>query len=255
MKIAEALDIMWSANQQGDHFPDALRGKLSLDEGCAVQLGMLARRVEGGETQAGWKIGLTSPAVREVFGADAPVFGYLLERGIYPAGHAFDFDAMQVPCVESELCITMGSHLQGPGITRDAVLDALASVAPSYEILERRADLRADLALGIADNVLQMGFVPGQDVKPFPRELDLSGIEAEILTNDETFLKCVSRDVIENQLDSIAWLANKLAEFGKSVEAGQRIMSGSYYPPNPVNKGEQWNTSFSGVGQVAVSFV
>ncbi len=255
MKVDEALDTMWDAFQQGDHFPEALRGKLSLDEGYQVQLGMMARRLDGGEKQAGWKIGLTSQAVRDAFGAEAPAFGYLLESGVYGPGHEFAFDEMTVPLIESELCITMGGGLKGPGVTREAVLDAVASVAPSYEILERRADLRADLALGVADNVLQTGFVPGTDIAPFPRDLDLAEIEAEVLTNGEEFLKCVSREVIENQLDSIAWLANKLAEFGVAVEAGQRIMSGSYYPPKPVNKGERWDTSFSGVGEIRVKFV
>lgn len=248
------LDTMWKAFKQGDHFPDALRGKLSMDDAYAVQLGMLARRLEEGEQHAGWKVGLTAEAVRKVFGADSPVFGYLLQSGLYSTGHDFTFGQMTVPLIESELCISMGKALKGPGVTRAQVLDAVASVAPSNEILEKRVDMAADLPLGVADNVMQTGYVVGQDIKPFPKELELAQIEANIRTNGDVFKQCVSHEVIEDQLDSIAWLANKLSRFGHGLEAGQRIMSGSYYPPTPVNKGDQWDTSFSGVGEVMVKF-
>ena len=255
MKTGDALEIMWNGFQQGDHFPDALGGKLSMDDAYAVQLGMLARRLEQGERHAGWKVGLTAEAVRRIFGADAPVFGYLLQSGYYEAGHQFPFDGMTVPCIESELCITMGAALKGPGVTRAQVLDAVASVAPSNEILERRGDMAADLPLGVADNVAQYGYAVGKEIKPFPRDLELPRIEAEILANGEVFKKCVSHEVIEDQLDSIAWLANKLAQFGYALEPGQRIMSGSYYPPTPVSKGDRWESSFSGVGEVMVRFI
>ena len=254
MTVEEAVDIMWSAFRQGEFYPQALKGKLSLDEGYRVQLGMLARRVENGEKQAGWKIGLTSEAVRKVFGADAPLFGYLLQSGLYPAGHAFPFDEMTVPCIESELCFTMAAKLQGPGADRAQALAAVASVAPANEILERRGDMAADLPLGVADNVMQTGFVMGAEVSPYPQELELERIEAEIETNGELFKQCVSAEVIDHQLDGIAWLANKLSEFGLTVEPGMRIMTGSYYPPTPVSKGDRWNTRFSSVGEVSVSF-
>ena len=221
MAANAALDTMWNAYKRGDHFPEALRGKLSMDDAYTVQLGMLARRLEQGERQAGWKVGLTAEAVRKIFGADTPVFGYLLQSGLYGPGHQFPFDQMTVACIESELCITMGASLKGPGVTRAQVLEAVASLAPSNEILERRADMATDLPLGVADNVLQYGYVMGTEIKPFPRELDLAQIEARILTNGGVFKQCLSHEVIEDQLDSIAWLANKLAQFGHGLEAGQ----------------------------------
>lgn len=254
MSVAEAVEVLWSAQQQGQHFPDALRGKLSLADGYRVQLAVLERRVAAGERQAGWKIGLTSDAVRSHFGAEAPVFGYLLESGLYPAGHTFPCAELTEPLIESELCFTLAGPLKGPGVGRAEALQALAAVAPANEILERRADLAADLPLGVADNVLQTGFVMGAALHPYPQELRLEAVEAEVLTNGELFKRCVSAEVIDHQLDGIAWLANALAEFGQSLQAGQRIMSGSYYAPTPVKAGELWESRFSGVGEVSVSF-
>lgn len=254
MTVEEALDILWSNFQKGVFYPDELKGKLNLDDAYHVQLGMLNRRLEGGEKQAGWKIGLTSGPIRGVFGAAEPVFGYLLESGQYAGGHAFSFDEMIVPCIESELCFTMASRLEGPGADRPKALAAVASVAPAKEILERRGDMAADLPLGVADNVMQTGFVMGTAVSPYPQELELEKIEAVIKTNGELFKQCISSEVIDHQLDGIAWLANKLSGFGQALEAGARIMTGSYYPPTPVSKGDRWETRFASVGEVSVSF-
>jgi 2-keto-4-pentenoate hydratase len=255
MNVEEAVEIIWSAYQQGEFYPEALKGKLSLDDGYRVQLGVLERRAAAGEKQTGWKIGLTSNAVRKHFGAAAPVFGYLLESGLYAAGHAFSWGEMTVPCIESELCFTMGAPLKGPGAGRAQALEAVASVAPANEILERRGDMAADLPLGVADNVMQTGFVMGAELRPYPKELELGRVEAVIETDGQLFKQCVSAEVIDHQLDGIAWLANKLSEFDLALEPGQRIMTGSYYPPTPVEKGQRWESRFSGLGEVSVNFV
>jgi 2-keto-4-pentenoate hydratase len=61
-------------------------------------------------------------------------------------------------------------------------------------------------------------------------------------------------DVIDNQLQSMAWLANALAEYGGALEAGQYIMTGSFNKPLPVAPGEYWETHFSSVGTVTTAF-
>lgn len=51
---------------------------------------------------------------------------------------------------------------------------------------------------------------------------------------------------------SLAWLANKLAEYGRSLEPGQYVMSGSFTRQFPLQAGDQAQTRFSGIGTVAV---
>ena len=81
MQTAQAVEILWDALQQSVHYPEALRGRLTLAEGYRVQLGVLARAVSAGDRQAGWKIGLSADAIRRRFGVDFPVSGYLLASG------------------------------------------------------------------------------------------------------------------------------------------------------------------------------
>jgi 2-keto-4-pentenoate hydratase len=254
MQVAKAIDILWDSLQQGIHYPEALKGQLTLTEGYRVQLGVLARAVAAGDRQAGWKIGLTADAIRRRFGVNAPAFGYLLERRRFPSGAKFSVDDIIKPAIECELCFVLGETLWGPGITRERVLAAVTSVTPAFEIVALRGDMAADFPLGVADNVSQWAFVVGEAVKPYPRDLALGRVTAEIVTNGQTVSRLRGADVIDDQLQSLAWLANQLADYDLALEAGQQVISGSFNPPAPIHQGEQWEVRFSSVGSVTTAF-
>ena len=254
MMIDEVIDVLWQSMQKGSLPPQALYGKLSLADAYRVQLAILARRVAAGEKLAGWKIGLTADAVRNMFGVRAPVCGYLLADRQFTSGHSFPNEAFGKPILESELCFTMGETLTGPGVTRGRALAAIAAVAPAFEIADLRTDMAADLPLGVADNVAQWGYVTGPALSPYPANLDLGELTAEMRKNGTVVAQVRGREVIDNQIESIAWLANHLAEYGVALEAGQCIMTGSWTKPLPITKGEQWETHFSSVGMVTASF-
>jgi 2-keto-4-pentenoate hydratase len=245
---------MWEAAQRGEFYPEALRGTLTLAESYEVQREMLALHLANGEEQAGWKIGFTAPAVRTHFRSESPVFGYLLASRGYSSGLSFSYSDLVAPSIESELCFTLGRALKGPGVTAEQVADALASLAPAFEILEGRGDMAADLPLGVADNVLQSGWVTGPELRPYPRDLELGAVRAEITRNGEVEVDVLGRDVIDDQLASIAWLANTLGPLGTGLRIGQRILSGSFSRPLSIARGDRWETRFSGVGSVAVRF-
>ena len=254
MDTQDAGKLLWESAQKGLYYPYALQGKLTLEEAYRVQLEVLSRMVAGGETQAGWKIGLTADAVRALFKSDTAVHGYLLQSNGFSSGYTFDHDQVTTPSIESELCFILRKDLHGPGVTPEAVLDALDGVCPAFEILERRGDMATDLPLGVADNVSQWSYVLGKPVKPYPRALDLGQIRAEVRCNGQVVASVLGKDVIDNQIHSIAWLANSLAHFGRSLEAGQVILSGSFHRPMPITKGDRWETRFSTVGNVTATF-
>ena len=255
MDTNQATDILWQAMQQGDHAPEALRKTLSLTEAYQVQLGILDRLVAGGEKLGGWKIGGTSDAARQMLKLSEPVRGYLLAKNQFESGRTFEHAAIGKPVIESELCICLGKDLKGPGVTREQVLDAVAAIAPAFEVVQMRSDMAADLPLGVADDVAQWGFVTGTALSPYPKDLDLGTISIEMKKNGEVVQQAVGRDVIDDQLEALAWLANHLAEYGRVLEAGQWVMTGSCTKPTPIAKGDTWQTTFSSVGTVSASFL
>jgi len=255
MSTEQCVEALLDSHRRGDHFPQAWRGKLDLNEGYRVQLGLLDRKVASGERQAGWKAGLTADVMREMFGGKEPVFGYLLESGEIASGHAFAFSQLRTPMVENELLVTMGKDLFGPDASLQDAARAIATIAPALEIVEMRGpDMRADMPLAITDNVAQRAFVHGAAI-PFSDQLDLGAVRAEVRVNGEVKATPLGREAIDNQLQTIAWLANALHRYGRRLEAGQRIMTGSFTKPMPIAQGDSYETSFSGIGQVRASFV
>ena len=254
MTVDEAIRIKWEGIQQGNHAPEELQGKLSLQEAYQVQLGVLENYKARGESQAGWKIGLTADAIRQIYSTTEPAFGFLLGSNAYASGHRFKYSDIVNPAIESELCFTLGETLRGPGVTREQALNAVSSVAPSFEVVSLQVKMADDLPLGIADNVSQWGYVTHTPVAPYPKELALGEIAAEVKTDDSVIASLIGADVIDDQLQSLAWLANQLADFGRALEAGQCVITGSFTKPLPIKQGEKWETSFSSVGAVSATF-
>jgi 2-keto-4-pentenoate hydratase len=255
MAIEQTVETIWQLQQRGEFFPEEWRGKLSLDDAYRVQLGLLDRKLAQGERQAGWKVGLTADAMREMFGGKEPVFGHLLESASLASGHSFRFAEMKAPMVENELLVTLARDLPGPDATALDAEYVIGSVAPAFEIVELRgADMRVDLPLAITGNVAQRAFVHGTPIS-YSDRIDFGEIRAAVRVNGEVKVSALGREVIDNQLRTIAWLANALHRYGRRLQAGQRIMTGSFTKPLPVAAGDRFETEFSGVGSVSATFV
>jgi 2-keto-4-pentenoate hydratase len=58
-----------------------------------------------------------------------------------------------------------------------------------------------------------------------------------------------------NPINSIVWLANKLAEFDDYLRAGEIIISGSIVTPIRVRSGDHIKATFTRLGAVGAKFV
>lgn len=255
MDDSEVVETLWAARRAGRHYPAELAGRLDLEQGLRAQLGVLERLLAAGEKQAGWKIAVTSALARKAVGLEGLLFGYLLEAGDFGDPGRLPFQAQTPPLIEVEVCVTLAAPLEGPGVTAQQAAAAVGALAPAFEILERRGDLFADVPLGVADNLLNQGFVRTEDRPPAAPEGGLERMGVQVWRNGEPFATVNGwGEAMDNQFESLAWLANRLAAFGRRLEPGERIMSGSYIPPTPVAQGDAWRAEFAGLGTVAVAF-
>ena len=254
MELKPAIDSIWEATQQGIYYPQEWKGKLNVDEGYRVQLGLLERYVAEGERHAGWKVGLTAKAIQDQIGYHEPVFGFLLERGNRDSGTTIEADELVAPSFETELCLTMGHTLRGPGVTTDVARKAIAAVQPAFEIVEKRGDFTADFSLALADNVQQKFFITGAAVPPGEDPDALSVARVDIFINGEQVDSAPGSNVMGDPAASVAWLANKLGEFGRALEEGARIMSGSFTRQFPIAQGDVIEAVFESFGKVSAEF-
>ena len=225
--------------------------KPDLDAGLSRQLETLEEKLAAGATLGGWKVGLTSGAARDSMGSGFRPFGYILESRIFPSGARIGLDAFERVGVENECCFTIGRELAGE-VSREEVIEAVESVAPGFEINERRLASDAPPRERLADDLSQWGIVSGE-----PRavaEVDLDSLVVTLARGGEAVETVAARGHIEDHFTSIAALAAQLSRFGRTLQRGQRVITGSF-GRSPVTDPSVWTGDFgSGLGVVEVVF-
>ena len=248
INIAAAVEEFWQARLRGEYFPRAWFDRLSLDDAYRIQLALIDRRCTHGERQIGWKVGLTAKPIQEQFGFHEPVFGCILESE--PSGTALSARRLIAPGFESELCLRFAAPLSG-SVSMEQARAAVAGVHPALEIIETRGDLTAQIALAMADNAQQKTVVLGPPVPLGNAQLDK--VACRVVINGTVGAEGTGAAVLGNPLNSVVWLAGKLARFGRGIRAGDIVMTGSFVRQFPLAAGDSVTVDFSGIGPVAAS--
>ena len=222
-----------------------------LHAGLSRQLETLEGKLAAGETLGGWKVGLTSGQARNSMGAGFRPFGYVLDSRIFASGARIDHGAFSSVGVENECCFMIGRELAGE-VSRDEVVDAVRGVAPGFEINERRLPANASAPDRLADDLSQWGIVAGP-----PRAvagIDFESLVVTLARDGEAVETVAARGHIEDHFASIAALAAQLSRFGRSLQPGQRVITGSF-GRCPVTEPSRWSGDFgSDLGVVEVVF-
>jgi 2-keto-4-pentenoate hydratase len=253
MDIEAVTESIWAHTIRRSYFPQEWKGRLTVEQAYRVQLGLLARWEARGERLAGWKVGLTAPVIQKQFGMHEPVMGFLLESGHRESGAAFEHGQLMEPGFENELCLTIGTPLEGSDVSRAQARAAITRVQPAFEIIEGRGDFRGDLTLALTDNCQQKAFVTGPP-SPLPAGWEPASTTVEVLVNERRVDRAVGSEETGHPLGAVVWLARKLAEFGRRIEAGHRIMSGSFTKQYLIAPGDRIETRFTPFGAVRASF-
>jgi 2-keto-4-pentenoate hydratase len=219
-----------------------------------IQLLNIRRRLGAGAGVRGHKVGLSSKAMQDMMGVDEPDYGHLLTDMEVSSDEPVPAGRYCYPRVEVEVAFVLGETLPGAGCTEDDVLRATEYVAPAIELIDSRiADWDIRIADTIADNASSAGFVLGPE-RVSPHEVDLRAIEAVLMRNGEKVAEGRSDAVLGNPVTAVAWLADKVAGFGVTLEAGHVILPGSVHRAIDVRPGDAFVADFEGFGSVHLSF-
>lgn len=228
---------------------------IDVTDAYEIQLANIRRRVGDGDTIQGHKVGLSARAMQQMLGVNEPDYGHLLESMFLYESDAIDASRFLQPRVEVEVAFVLGRPLCGPGVTVADVLSATEFVLPSIEIVDSRvADWRIKLADTIADNASSGAVVLGGSPTRLT-DIDVRLVGATLRCNGELRETGCSGAVLGNPAVAVAWLANKVAAFGVTLEAGHVIMPGSCTRMIPVGAGDVIRADFDRLGHVAVAFV
>ncbi len=251
--VAQATEAIWLATKRREFYPKAWVGKLTVEQAYRVQLGLLKRHVAAGDRHVGWKVGLTAKAIQQQLNFHEPVMGFLLASGSLPSNCVVPFNMLIAPGIENELCLSIGRTLRGPGVTPEQARAAIVGAAPAFELIEARGSFAAHPPLAITDNVQQKAFITGPERTLTPDQR-LGATSVEVLVDGQVVNRAMGTEVMGDPSASVAWLANKLAEFGMVLEAGMRVMSGSFTVQVILKPGQRVESRFDPIGTVTARF-
>ncbi len=229
---------------------------LTIEDAYAIQLdGVAIRCTRDGRKVVGKKIGLTSLAMQKLLGVNEPDYGHLLDHMFVREGEPVACSGLLLPKVEAEVAFVLKRTLRGPGVTVPDVLRATEGVMASIEIIDTRIkDWKIKLPDTIADNASSARFVVGSRLVPVGK-FDLRLIGMVLEKNGEVVSTGAGAEVLGHPAASVAWLANKLGEFGVSLNEGEIILSGALTAAVQAKAGDCFLVSFQGLGAVGTRFV
>ncbi len=67
----------------------------------------------------------------------------------------------------------------------------------------------------------------------------------DVFINGQRVDQAIGSEETGHPLGAVAWLAKKLSEFGRRIEPGHRIMSGSFTKQYPLAQGDRIETRFT----------
>jgi 2-keto-4-pentenoate hydratase len=231
-----------------ERFPD-----FDVADAYRVQTINLSRRLDGGATRVGHNVGLTNKRMQEQLGVNEPDFGFLLDEMRVPADTDVPLGDFIQARIEPEICFLFERDVAGPGATPDAVMDATSALAPALEIIDSRiADWKINLVDTVADNASSARVIVGPWMPVHGRSFDVIGVEGRIDRDGETIAVGHGADVFDDPAAAIAWLVNKLAEFGGQIRAGEIVIPGAFTASVPLNSGHRFRAIFESLGDVSV---
>ncbi len=219
-----------------------------------IQLANIRRRLDAGALVRGHKVGLSAKAMQQMLGVHEPDYGHLLDDMFVDEGATIPIARFCQPRAEIEVAFVLGRRLEGPGVTVADVVRATDHVLPSIEIVDSRvSDWKIKIQDTVADNASSAALVLGGRPTRL-HDVDPALIGANLRVNGEIVETGCSGAVLGNPVIAVAWLANKVAQFGVSLEPGNVIMPGSCTRMVAVRPGDHVRAEFDRLGPVAVRF-
>jgi len=233
-RIERAGEWLFQAHERRERFaplPPELAPR-DLGEAYAIQGQFVGRRAQKLGPVSGYKIALTTPAMRSLVGMDDSVAGDITESTIHRGGARVRAADYRHLLVEFEIAFEMGDDvpvIDAP-YTRESITRCVAAAMPAIELADDRdadyAALKTHPLMLAADNAWNEGLVLGAPVRDW-KALDLAALRGVASINGQEAGAGQGREVMGHPLEALVWLANNLAARGLGLWRGDVVTTGS----------------------------
>jgi 2-keto-4-pentenoate hydratase len=227
-----------------------------IEDAYAVGQYVTDLKVAAGRVVKGHKVGLTSKAMRSVTGATEPDYGTIFDNWFLDEGTQVSMSILNRPLVEIELVFVLSKNLGGPDVNAVDVVNATDYVMPAIEVVDSRFSRRGKP--GVIDSIADAASCGFIMVGGSPRKLtdiDVRHIGGALYKNGEIEESGTAAAVMGNPINSVAWLARKLDEFGVEMQAGHTVLSGSFIKAHPMEVGDTFVADYGPLGQISFGIV
>lgn len=233
-----------------DDYPD-----MDFRDAYDIQWEIRRRKEARGNKIVGMKMGLTSWAKMAQMGVEEPCYGFLADYFSCADGSAINMSGLIHPKVEAEIAFVTKAELTGPGCNVANVFAATDFILPAVEVIDSRyRDFKFDIKSVVADNSSSSRFVTGGRRVPIDN-IDLSTVGVVMEKNGEIVALSAGAAVLGNPAESVAMLANMLAERGEVIPAGTFIMTGGVTAAVSVEAGDNITVRYHDLGSLSMRFV
>ncbi|OGB19310.1 MAG: 2-oxo-hepta-3-ene-1,7-dioic acid hydratase [Burkholderiales bacterium RIFCSPLOWO2_12_67_14] len=267
-QLAAELQQSQRSRAQVEHFSKRHPG-MTVDDGYRIGRAWVELQKAEGRQVIGHKIGLTSRAMQISSQIDEPDYGTLLDDMLYTAkaGEVLEIPVKHfiAPRVEVELAFVLKAPLAGPNVTVDDVLNATDHITPAIEIIDARIEqfdrhtkVMRKVYDTISDNAANAGIVIGAGEPAFkadPRSTNRPWCGAILQQNGAVEETGLAAGVQGDPAIGIAWLANKLAPWGETLQAGEIVLAGSFTRPVAARAGDLFEADYGPLGCLRFRFV
>jgi len=206
----------------------------------------------------GYKIAITTPAMRAFVGFDNAISGCVLADSVFAKEHAVQAAHFQHLIVEFELALQFGQDLpeQEEDWDRHSILPYLDCAYPSLEIADDRYADYALLKQGffslVAENAWNHGVVLGTAITA--KDFDtLWQTQATAFINEQAIGQGHCSDVMGHPLIAMAWIANHMRSRGRRFKAGDWVTTGSWVASQFPQPGQRLRFAMPALGEVTLA--
>lgn len=224
----------------------------TIEDAYRVQMKLMEKKLKLGEKVVGWKAGLTSKVAQMHYGVNEPDFGFITDKMIVQEGEEIDLSELGNPSFEgAEIAFLLKDELKGPGVNVAEVLKATEGVLPCIEIISGWMEKTEKFSIkdSIAHNGNAGRFVLGGKLTPV-QDIDLRLVGVVLELNGEIAATAAGAAALGNPAHVVAWLANKLSQFGAKLSPGQIIATGTLIGGLEPKPGDTFKVTFDRLGTV-----
>ena len=244
-RFEQAAQWLYDAHQRRERFapiPDELAPQ-SVDDAYAVQADYVGLRHELLGPVIGYKVAVTTAAMRKLTGLSDAIAGDMLEKSVLRGPARIKAGDYVRLIVEFEIAVQLADDLPvvGAPYTRESVAASVGAVMPAFELADdRNADystLAAHPLMLIADNAWNEGAVIGEPVQNW-RDIDLAAVRGTVFAGGKPIGEGHGSDVMGHPFEALAWLANNLASRGLGLWRSDVVITGSLIASRFAEAGE-----------------